>query len=239
MIHMKNLIRLCLLSLVLLIAFPSSAVAELPADAVARVQRYFESKLPGYMEGTSRPIRHPSWHGFPTRLHSYRMSDGKTAQVIMCNADANQLARWVVAACLEVKRSADPRWTDQLARHIISQSGGQFPVAGIVYENMSGRGNAIYVFRDGVTCAIAGVTNGTRRQATPAEQAASLNPQTTIIRAGIYARVSSTEREQYRAAGGTRPTDHLVWPITVRKEYQAALGKDRNILIVAWAKAKL
>lgn len=212
---------------------------ELPVDAVTRVEGYFSSKLPGYMNGESQAVGIAGWEGFPTRLHSYKMSDGKTAKVIMCNADANRLARWVVSACLEVKQSADSQWTDRLAKHIISQSGGQFPVAGIVYENMDGQGNAIYVFRNGVTCTIAAVANGTRRQVTDAEQSAALDPQTPLVKAGKYARVSSTLREEYKVAGGILPTENLAWPNAVRKEYQAALNSDRNLLVVAWAKANL
>lgn len=216
-----------------------SQVTTLPAADLARVQRYFERKIPGYMEGTSQPIEHPGWQGYPTKLHHYRTSDGKSAKVIMCNADANRLARWVVSACLESKGRSDAEITDKLAKHIISQSGAQFPVAGIVYEDMDGKGNALFAFRDGVTCTLPGIANGDRRQVLPEEQSVSLDPGTQIIRAGKYARIASTTREDYKAAGGTRPTSGTSWPATVRQEYQAALRNDRNLLIVAWAKAHL
>jgi hypothetical protein len=54
-----------------------------------------------------------------------------------------------------------------------------------------------------------------------------------------YARIQSTKREEYRKAGGTENVEGLAWLDVSRKLYQAAWGKDRNELMIAWAKANL
>jgi hypothetical protein len=106
--------------------------------ALSRVEEYWEKRLPGYMEGSSEAITYPGWEGYPTRKHKYQVHDGKTAEVIMCNADSKQLARWVVTACLEAKGSVEAKYTDKLCHQIMGASGAQYPVAGIVLEDMDG-----------------------------------------------------------------------------------------------------
>ena len=139
------------------------------------MEEYWEKRLPGYMEGTSEPIEYLGWEGYPTRKHKYRVDDGKTAEVIMCNADSKQLARWVVTACLEAKGSAEPKYTDKLCHQIMDASGAQYPVAGIVLEDMDGE-QAIYPFRDGVTVRISGIENGAKKQPTEEEITLALDP---------------------------------------------------------------
>jgi len=225
-------------------AAPRHALAEptpkaAPTDALARVETYWKKRLPGYMEGASEAMNYPGWEGYPTRKHRYKVSDGKTAEVIMCNADARQLARWIVTACIEARGSADPKYTDELCRQIMEASGAQYPVAGIVLEDMDGKAHAIYAFRDGVTVRIEGIENGAKKQPTAEQISSALDPTVKPTAALKYARIQSTTREEYRAAGGKEDVDGLRWLDVSRKLYQEAWGKDRNELMIAWAKANL
>lgn len=219
-----------------------SSVAEnksLPPDTLARVETYWKSRLPSYMEGSSEPVTYPGWEGFPTRRHRYRTDDGKTAEVIMCNPNARQLARWIVNTCLLVKGNAEERHTDKLSRHILLQSGAQFPVAGIVLETMGGGGHAMYAFREGVTVEIPGIQNGSRSQPRAEQIADALDSAIVPLSAKTFARIQSTTRTQYHAAGGTEPTEGRAWLTVSRKLYQNAWGNDRNELMIAWAKQNL
>jgi len=54
-------------------------------------------------------------------------------------------------------------------------SGAQYPVAGIVLEDMDGE-QAIYPFRDGVTVRISGIENGAKKQPTEEEITLALDP---------------------------------------------------------------
>ena len=63
---------------------------------------------------------------------------------------------------------------------------------------------------------------------------------------GRYARISSTTREMYYAAGGTADVGHSddgqrsqAWLGEVGRLYREAWNSDRNFLIYAWAKANL
>jgi hypothetical protein len=82
--------------------------------AIARVEAYWKQHLPGYMEGDSENAVYPGREGFPTTKHRYAVDVGKHAEVIMCNADARQLARWIVTSCLEAKGSADAIYTTHI-----------------------------------------------------------------------------------------------------------------------------
>ena len=60
------------------------------------------------------------------------------------------------------------------------------------------------------------------------------------------ARIASTNREMYKAAGGADEVGtgadgqrSLSWLDTVRGEYLKAWNSDRNFLIYAWARANL
>ena len=60
---------------------------------------------------------------------------------------------------IEVKGVYDPADGKKMFQHILGQSGGQFPVAGVVYEDIipADGVNEIYCFRDGVTVSVEGV----------------------------------------------------------------------------------
>jgi hypothetical protein len=220
---------------------------ELPQAEVQRLTAYFE-RMRGarYMEKNPQPVRgFPGWQNFPLIKCRYSVSDPvdgrrKTAEVIMLNAEPEKLARWVVRACIEAKGSARPADLDRLSHHIIGASGAQFPVAGIVFEAMDDAPRQkVYCFRDGVTVRLEGVRHTTTEQPTEAEIKAAIDPGTRIENVFEFARIQSTTRAEYRAAGGTENVSGEAWLGVVRKLYQQAWNSDRNELMIAWAKANL
>jgi len=189
----------------------------------------------------------PGWEGFPTVQYTYSVRDrstgtNKTASVIMLNPDARQLARWIVSACVEAKGSAEDTLTDKLAKHIISQSGAQFPIRGIVYEDILPANGIceIYCFMDGVTVKINGVEHRGEKQPSPEQMKKALDATLADVTwVGKYARIQSATREDYQQAGGKEAVEGTAWLNVSRKLYQAAWKSPRNELMIAWAKAHL
>lgn len=198
-----------------------------------------------YMEaGEGTPVTIAGWENFPTRRYTYTVKDkdgtAKSADVVLLDPSAEQIARWIVSALVEVRGSYDADAGRKIFQHILAQSGGQFPVRGIVYEDIlpaDGK-NEIFCFRDGVTVAIEGVPQRGTEPLTDVQRKASLEGAAT--RVYRFARIQSTSPEMWIAAGG--PKDVLgpdgkptpVWLDEVRRAYQAAWMSDRNPLLTAW-----
>jgi hypothetical protein len=240
----------CLGSGAALAQTPSGAQPE--PDREAAIQRLTKELAPRlarsrYMEANPRPVVVPGWEGYPTTNYTYSVRDratgtNKTASVIMLNPDARQLARWVVTACLEAKGSLDEALTRKLVDHVISQSGAQFPVRGIVYEDILPANGIyeVYCFRDGITVKIAGVDHRGEKQPSPEQLDKSLNADVADVTwVGNYARIQSATREDYRKAGGKEEVEGAAWLNVSRRLYQQAWKSDRNELMIAWAKAHL
>ena len=220
---------------------PTSA---LPAAEVAHVTAWFEARRSSrYLEGNCQPTTYPSWAGVPLQLCRYRVSDPysggtRQADVIVADAEPSQLARWVVQAAIERRGSAQRSDVDAICNSIIGQSGAQFPVAGVVFEDMDGTGQRIYPFRNGVTVRVAGLPFATREQPTAAQMVAYRTAPIAFV--GTYGRIAGTTPAELTAL--TReavPADRSTWPDIVGRAYRAAWGQDRNALIVAWARANL
>jgi len=243
---MKKLCCICTLFLASLI-FTCAVRGEnaLPSINLQRVQKYFEGKISSrYMEQNCQPTTYDGWEGFPIQLCSYAVKDKKdgtrkSAQVILLDASPEKLARWVVTTCLKVKGTTKPDCTDRVSKRIISQSGAQFPVAGIVFEDILPVDgvNEIYCFRNGVTVSVPGVPHRSTRQPTPQEQAKSLHD--SIASTFRYARIVGTTREEYIANGGKEDVQGNKWIAVVKKLYQDAFNSVVNELMIAWAKKNL
>lgn len=239
--------------LILLAAAPSSTPSTLPADqqkAVSELANEFADRLgrSRYMESKQvRDVTVPGWEGFPTKRYTYSIKDKdgteKSADVILLDPTADQISRWIVSALVEVKGSYDRDAGRKLFKHILGQSGGQFPVAGVVYEDIipeDGK-NEIYCFRDGVTVEIESVPHRGTAPMTPEQTTASIDGK--VKRIFTYGRIASTSPKMWIDAGGpkeilgadSKPTQR--WLDEVRKAYQSAWKSDRNALIVAWVKA--
>jgi hypothetical protein len=203
--------------------------------------------LSRYMEANPQKVTVPGWENFPTIQYTYTLKDkatgtNKTASVIMLNPDAQQLARWIVTACIEAKGSVTTNLTKKLADRIISQSGGQFPIRGIVYEDiLPANGiHEVYCFMDGVTVKVNGVDHRGEMQPSPEQMEKALRAtKSEVTWVGKYARLQGTTREEYQKAGGNENVQDTAWLDVSRKLYQQAWNSDRNELLIAWAKANL
>lgn len=197
----------------------------------------------------------PGWEGYPVKLYEYytgkdiKKGVPKRGLVYLLNPSPEQLATWIATTCWEVKQSTDTTYLYKLANFIKRQSGGQFPVQGVVYEDMYTRGYyEPYLFKDGVTVYAADSTRMPADKHCTDEQLefylrmtnADLKPNT-----GRYARICSTNRTQYYNNGGkTDVGDNderrsRAWLDVVRQLYQLAWLSDRNELMIAWAKDQL
>lgn len=235
-------------------ALPAQSLSSPPPqpDREAVVQRLAERLAPRlararYMEKDPQPVIVPGWEGFPTVKCTYSVRDHstgavKTASVILLNPDARRLARWIVTACSEAKGSTDEALTRKLADHILSQSGAQFPIRGIVYEDILPANGLyeVYCFMDGVTVKINGVDHRAETQPSPEQIQKALSAvEADVMWVGKYARIQSTTREQYRKGGGKEDVEGTAWLNVNRRLYQEAWKSDRNELMIAWAKARL
>jgi hypothetical protein len=241
------------LSVSMIAASPTSQPASQPsagAGAAETLAKEFAGRLQRsrYMErGTARDITIPGWEGFPLKRYTYSIKDKdgteKSADVVMLNPSAGQIATWIVNALIEVNGSYDPDDGRRVFKHILGQSGGQFPVAGVVYEDIlpADGVNEIFCFRDGVTVEIDSVPHRGTAPLTPEQVEASIGG--NVKRVFTYARIQSTSPKQWIANGGSpavlgadsKPTRR--WLDEVRKAYQAAWRSSRNELLVAWVKA--
>ncbi len=198
----------------------------------------------------------PGWEGFPVQLWEYHtgkdiyLGEPKRGLVYMLNPSPEKLAKWVVNAVFDATGALDPGDIEELCSFIQWQSGAQFPVSGVVYEDMYTEGfYEPYVFKDGVTVYVADSTYLTREKHPTDEMLQyyltltndQLRPNT-----GRFARISSTTREMYYAAGGTAEVGRSddgersqAWLGEVGRLYREAWNSDRNFLIYAWAKANL
>ena len=198
----------------------------------------------------------PDWEGFPVQLWEYHtgkdiyLGEPKRGLVYMLNPSPEKLAKWVVNAVFDATGALDPGDIEKLCSYIQWQSGAQFPVSGVVYEDMYTEGfYEPYVFKDGVTVYVADSTYLTREKHPTDEMLQyyltltndQLRPNT-----GRFARISSTTREMYYAAGGTAEVGRSddgersqAWLTEVGRLYREAWNSDKNFLIYAWANANL
>lgn len=211
-----------------------------------------------YMAGTLIEERTnvPGWEGFPVQLYEYYTGKDiylgvpKKGKVLMLNPSPEKLAKWIVNAVFHATGSLDYENIEKVRKFIKWQSGGQFPVAGVVYEDMYTVGfYEPYVFKDGVTVYIADPEMFPTDKTCTEEHLDfyitmtndDLKPNT-----GRFARICSTTREMYYANGGTEAVGSSEdgqrsqdWLSVVRELYKKAWNSDTNELINAWAKANL
>lgn len=236
----KGICWACLVPVFLSLFMDSSLAGPLPAADVQRVEKYFAGHMSSrYMEQNCQKSAYPGWEGFPTQLCKYTVKDKngrtKSAQVLLLDASANKLATWIVSTCLKIKGNANSPCTSKLSRKVIEQSGGQFPVAGIVYEDLNEDGiNEVYVFRNGVTVSVNGIKNGSTQQPTSQQINNSLNG--GVESTFKFARIVGTTREDYKSFGGKQDVEGNKWLKVVKDLYHKAFNSDTNDLMIMWAK---
>lgn len=218
-----------------------------------------------YMAGTliEETTTYPNYEGYPVRLYEYSTGSDvqtgvkKKGKVYMLNPTAEKLATWIATAVWKAKGDTDTDAMNRLLKQIQVQSGAQFPVCGIVYEDMEGTGYYPYLFKDGVTVYAADRSKWATED--PAHQGnySCTDEQLTYDiyvtneqlenYTGTYARICSTTRENYQAYVGTvdvgtsdsKETRSIKWLDVVRDLYKEAWNSNENKLITAWAKANL
>lgn len=233
------------------------------AEYAALVDKCAATLKCAYMCGTlvSTSTSYPGWEGLPVQKWQYYTGTDplsgqkKRGLVHMLNPSADRLARWVANACWHARRSVNATFLDQVVTQVKYQSGAQFPVCGIVYEDMDGGGYYPYAFKDGVTVYVADESKwatdlGKKGKYCTDEQleyCCSLTNAQLKNYTGRYARICSTTREQYTAAGGTvdvgtsdsTQTRKIAWLGVVRDLYKKAWSSDTNELFDEWALASL
>jgi hypothetical protein len=216
--------------------------------------RYMEADTQGHCADTS----FSKWEGFPLKRCTYRQADsssssGKKATVIMLNPEKELLAKWLVASCVIVKGSTGIRsCAIKLAKAVINASGSQFPVAGIVLEDMNEDNvQEAYTFRDGVTVKLqGGLAVGFTGMFDESANNLAVEPNTIVLSTASLkgpARIQSTSRQMYKDYMGSQAKDvtGVKWLDEVRALYQDAwrrghddslpetVEKYRNDLLVA------
>lgn len=196
----------------------------------------------------------PGWEGFPVKLYAYKTSNDlytgapKLGKVYLLNPTPEKLAMWIATTSWEVKNSVESKYINKIFQTVRGQSGAQFPVKGVVYEDQYTRNfQEPYVFKDGVTVYVADSTWFPKDKHCTDEQLAyylkienkDLKPQT-----GRYGRIISTTREMYVQAGGKVDVGDgnnrkIEWLAVVRDLYKKAWHSDKNELMIAWAKSNL
>jgi hypothetical protein len=216
--------------------------------------RYMEADTQGHCADTS----FSKWEGFPLKRCTYRQADsnsssGKKATVIMLNPEKEILAKWLVASCVIVKGSTGIRsCAIKLAKAVINASGSQFPVAGIVLEDMNEDNvQEAYTFRDGVTVKLqGGLAVGSNEMLDESDNNLAVDPNTVVLSTASLkgpARIQSTSRRMYKdyMGSGAKDVTGVKWLDEVRALYQDAwkrghddslpetVEKYRNDLLVA------
>ena len=181
-------------------------------------------------------MNYARWSGFPVRLCSYE-DIGVTTRVYMLNASRDRIARWLVTACHDANATNVHGCVNDLAEIIGNEASySVFPVAGYIPEPQSG--GRCFLFRDGVTV----TTAGWPHQLAPVEGKCGPDSEldSPVVKARLYARIASTTREDYTAAGGQEQVDAQNgdprWADVIRSLYQRAWTNERNELISAVAK---
>ncbi len=218
-----------------------------------------------YMAGQllEETMTYPGYEGYPVKLYEYKTGKDaktgvqKTGRVYMMNPSAEKLAAWVATAVWRVKRSLDISLMETVLNQIKTQSGGQFPVCGIVYEDMDDKGYYPYLFKDGVTVYAADRSKwATESETVPGNYSCTAEQLDYNVHVtnnelknytGIYARICGTTRTNYTAYGGDidvgsdqpREKRSVKWLEVVRNLYKEAWNSNENKLITAWAKTNL
>ncbi|NLX41120.1 MAG: cellulase [Bacteroidales bacterium] len=202
---------------------------------------------------------HPGWEGYPVKLYEYytgvdkRLGVAKRGKVLMLNPSPEKLAIWIADAVFNATGSVSYEDFETIREWIQWQSGAQFPVSGVVYEDMYVPGHyEPYVFKDGVTVYIADTTMfpQVKENRTCTEEMLdfylTLTNEDLKPNTGRYARIGSTTREMYYAAGGEAAVGSSLegkrdqaWLDEVGRLYRKAWKSHHNELITAFAKYKL
>ena len=190
------------------------------------------------MEEQCKGTTHPDWGGFPLRDCHYVVAKGtpneRKGRVILLNPDDLQLARWIFTSCTAIDCD-ESECRENMLRRIKTAAHGQFPVAGVVLEDMDEDGVfEFYPFKNGLTVSYVGVPYQSQKQLNEETLARAIDPGTKVRTRMKLARIVSTTQQEFEAYVGLEPSEEK-WDDTIARVYGAAWGQDENPLITAWA----
>ncbi|SDA69534.1 hypothetical protein [Mesorhizobium qingshengii] len=188
----------------------------------------------------------PDWKGLPVKVCTYTDTQfpknpvKATAYLLFPSAD--QLASWIVNACVDAGRDDLTTCTGRLASRLWMASNAQFPVAGYVVEPAQDKKwkypneSYCFLFRDGVS-----VTTASYPDTTHAVDKACGPPAAVFeapVKAFSYGRPVSATRKSYTAAGGTGDLGDAdlrspQWAFAVGQAFRAGWRAERNLLFRA------
>jgi hypothetical protein len=189
------------------------------------------------------PPAHRTFQGYETlpvvECDYNAVVEGKTTRTraYMLFPSADQLAFWVVNACVDAHASDLRLCAGRLSSAIWTASNGQFVVAGFVVEPAQSatwrypHDPYCFLFRDGVTITTHNWPSTRHAEnGVCGEDAVNDEAVATALRFG---RIASTTRGQYHSVGGADPVDAANWPAAVGHAFRDAWRSDRNLLLRA------
>ncbi len=231
-----------------------SPPASLPERQVAELTQYFaaakrrpymhqedckEIAPPGYEAvpaGPERPLR-CVYRVKSTSLDA-KIPGEKEATVDVIFPTPARMARWIVDSCLWAG-GADLegciKYLQTGDNGILQQSSAQFPIAGIVFEDMSRGLMKGYAFRDGLTVHVEGWDNSSEASPTPEQTKAALEQRPSWV--SQHARVGRADIGDVKCLDPSAAFDpeHRDdrWRNYVRVRFVEALQGDHNMLLLA------
>ena len=169
-----------------------------------------------------------------------------TGYVLLVDVKSETIATWIETACSMVLPSAGKCFQNVLDCGL-RNSGMMFPLSGNMLEDMGNKPWENFFFRNGMTVAIGGQSNGTTEQVhLDRQKELALMPDTEITRipSGVT-RFWRTTPGQFAARfpseaiprSLTTPQDRQKWLNIARSEFLAALERPNNRLLEAWIAA--
>lgn len=229
---------------ILLLGLQTSGAWSASESDIASFARTIQGPLKAaqYMEADCTSISLAGWENLSTLKCRYLVTDKggtkKPGLVIMANPSPERLAAWILNACETIKPTTNRRVCGRgVFVHILDQSGGQFPIAGVVYEDIIPQNGVFeaYGFHNGVTTRLRGLKHRRTEPLSDAELETILSaePLNTITLAAP-ARIIGITRGVYKKAHSLIDIDGLKWNDVVAGEHKRALSSDRNFLIETW-----
>lgn len=181
----------------------------------------------------------------PVQRCSYTLN-GQKAQVAMLNPGPRRLTAWLIEACSALSSNLQ-NCVQKSYNQILNQSGAQFPISGIVIEDMDGNGagNA-YAFREGVTVRVPSFGTGTESLVTSSQIAASFTDDPMY--AYGYGRPISVTRPQLQTYAssvglnipnlGTSDQRLNIFYVVIGQLYRDSWVTGRSDIVRAWVKAQ-
>ncbi|MBK8211804.1 MAG: hypothetical protein IPK78_19505 [Rhodospirillales bacterium] len=223
----------------------------LPQGKVTELTQYFAKRRP-YLSQDCSEIAAPGYEDIPTGpeqpmrcLYHVESTSPKAKDPRRKEGDGRRDLSDPGADGAMDHRQLPVRWRGQLAgciaflqtgpEGILQQSSAQFPIAGIVFEDMEAKLMKGYAFRDGLTARVDGWTNGSEASPTSEQTKAALEQPPLWI--SEHARVARGDIGEVKCLDPSASFDPKHrddrWRDYVRARFVEALQGDHNMLLLA------